>query len=134
MNYLKTLDLTQNTERGWVLFPFEDGQILSGNVKNVHLVSIEPSEIRGNHYHMNKTEFLYIFGGRVLIAVLDLNLDEKILYEEIDCSKFPVLLEASPKVAHAIKNIGESLVYLFCYGTESYDMQQPDVRRKEILT
>lgn len=119
-------------DRGWVLLPVEDSEIEAGLFKNPHLASIEPSRIRGNHFHEQKTEYIYIFGGSARVAIQDLNFKKDARVEEIE-SHSPVLLKVEPKVAHAIKNIGQKTIYLFCYGTKGYDPNNPDVEGHMLL-
>lgn len=122
----------EKDDRGWVLFPITDEELEKGKIKNLHLVSITPSEIRGNHYHLEKTEYQIIFGGEVQIAIQDLNKNTTVNRQEVDCST-PMVLEVGPQVVHAIKNISSKVVFLLCYGTMAYDKGRPDVVRKLIL-
>ena len=132
MNYLEKYKETLTGDRGWVFLPIEDNNLLNGKIKNIHLASIRPGKIRGNHYHKNKTEYIFIFNGNVKVVIKDILENQIEKYDSIDCDT-PYLLIAKPKVAHVIKNIGESDVYLFCYGTESYDPDSPDVFSEILL-
>ena len=126
MNYFDTVDGILADERGWVMFPVEDPELLDGHIKNIHLASINPRQIRGNHYHQHKIEFIYIFGGKVEVVIRDVEADQVVTHDYVDCYK-PMLLVARPNISHAIKNISDKPVYLLDYGTEGYDPKNPDV-------
>jgi len=132
---MKLIEKYPNTligDRGWVILPIEDNDLITGKIKNIHLASIKPDQIRGNHFHKNKTEYIFIFGGMVEIVIKDIESGELYEYLSFDC-KTPALLIARPKIAHAIKNIDENDIYLFCYGTESYDPNYPDVHNEKLI-
>jgi len=126
MNYLKRYSDTLSGNRGWVILPIDDDDLLNGKIKNIHLASIKPGNIRGNHYHKNKTEYIFMFSGSVEVVIKDTVKNQIEKYDSIECDT-PYLLIAKPKVAHAIKNIGKNDVYLFCFGTKPYDQNNPDV-------
>jgi dTDP-4-dehydrorhamnose 3,5-epimerase-like enzyme len=119
-------------DRGWVILPIDDADLLAGKIKNIHLASIKPMKIRGNHYHQNKTEYIFIFSGDVEVVIKDTVTNKIEKHDSIKCDT-PYLLIAKPKFAHAIKNIGEKDVYLFCFGTKSYDSADPDVFSEKLI-
>ena len=58
-------------ERGWSIEPVTSALLTTGGVGNIHLVSLEPGTIRGNHVHAKQSEWVVAFGGRCLAAALD---------------------------------------------------------------
>ena len=115
--------------RGWSADPFprED---FPGPYRNVHVVSLEPAAVRGNHAHLNQTECLFLIGGRVLFAVAQSTNDEVKLRE---FSKGPVLLKIPPTVYHAIKNIDSCPIYILAFSDQDFDQTRRDLLRRTLL-
>ena len=118
-------------QRGWVTEPINSEDLLNGYVKNIHIVSLEPGTIRGNHYHLIRTEFTLIMGNNCQFMAIDNDMGtEKCLIT--DGSK-PVLVRIPPKTSHAFKNIGNFTIYLLCYSGQKFDPAEPDVFENKIL-
>lgn len=118
-------------ERGWVVDPIIQGDFAGAPPQNIHLVSAEPGAVRGNHYHERQHEFLCIFGARARVAVYDPRGERR---EEQELSgQEPMILDARPGLAHAVKNVGEGLLYLLCYADREFDRDRPDLVRMRIL-
>ena len=124
-------------DRGWVIRPIfnkkndfkeMDGDEGLGDVSNLHVVSIEPNIIRGNHFHKEQLEFLVVMGGLVEVVWQHPDEEEKTI-KKVD-TKSPVLLRVPQNVTHTIKNIGQDTVYVICYakapklsGKDSYKIK-----------
>ncbi len=78
-------------------------------VGDVHVVSLEPGAVRGNHRHPNVIEWLLVLGAPVTVAWRDLDGAEKRLRVEGD---EPVLLELPPGTPHAVRGEGPGPGYL----------------------
>lgn len=117
--------------RGWVVEPILAERFGTRGPQNVHLVSVEPGAVRGNHYHARQHEYLCLIGGRARIVVVDraTNVREEV---EVSCRE-PLLLEAPPNVIHAVKNVGDAPLFLLCYADQPYDPLHPDVVRVTVL-
>jgi len=50
-------------ERGWFLEMHKASKI-NRAIKQVSVASIKPGKVRGNHYHLNKTEWFMVVGGK----------------------------------------------------------------------
>jgi dTDP-4-dehydrorhamnose 3,5-epimerase-like enzyme len=121
----------KSDERGWAVEPMDAAVLSEGKIKNIHVVSIEPGAVRGNHYHATKTEFVLIIGSGCQFWVVERDTRmEKCLVS--DNSK-PLLVKIPPMVSHAFRNVGESPVYLFCFGDQEYDPSGPDVFKHVIV-
>jgi len=106
--------------RGIVFEPIEKEAIYAQ--KNSHVVISEPDVIRGNHYHLYGTETIAVVGPALLRFkegddIYDFEVQPKQVY------KFVI----PPKVAHAIKNIGEKDNILIAFNTVSHKSKKPDV-------
>ena len=58
-------------ERGWSIDPIFREDFPDGDIKNLHMVSILPGHVRGNHYHEKLTEYALFIAGDGLLAVQD---------------------------------------------------------------
>ncbi|MGA1868917.1 MAG: cupin domain-containing protein [bacterium] len=96
-------------QRGWVINPLECAHIqnLTGNI---HTASITPSSMRGNHYHPNSTEWLFIFGGPALFCWR--NLEDNIIHQEKIGEEEPTLFVVPPNIVHVIKNCAKKDIYI----------------------
>ena len=112
--------------RGFLIeFLREDENIL--NFKGqMYASTISPGDVRGNHYHNDKTEIFCVMKGvlKVLIQHINSNkIDEYILdgrKELLD------RLIVYPKYAHAFFNIGDEEVILLAYGDQVHNHADPD--------
>jgi dTDP-4-dehydrorhamnose 3,5-epimerase-like enzyme len=97
-------------ERGWGANPIKAFDISDTASLDLHVVSLKPGYIRGNHYHTDATEWMLICGGAV--KVLWKSVKEKTVHEIIIRDNEPALLEISPLIEHAFSNEGEYDIYL----------------------
>ena len=51
-------------ERGWMVNLIEKGFLDKERIKNIHLGTITPGQIRGNHFHEKQKEWLFVLVGR----------------------------------------------------------------------
>jgi len=98
-----------------------------GALRDVHLISLRPGAIRGNHYHPDATEWMLIWGGRARLLWRDAEPAEGAAStrEETVEDGEPVLFEIPPGVAHAILNIDDRVLYGLCVS----DVVRPEARR-----
>jgi len=112
--------------RGFLIeFLREDEHILNFNGQ-VYASTISPSDVRGNHYHTEKTEIFCVIKGKLKVLVQQINsekIDEYILdsdQEMLDRVLVP------PNYAHAFINIGEDEAILLAYGDKVHNHANPD--------
>jgi len=118
-------------DRGWMIQPISNEQLISGKIKNVHVASLGPGVVRGNHYHLARTEYALILGGSCEVSTINnatMEVESLILREDK-----PVVLKIPPSVSHAFKNIGEKAIYLVCYSDKTFDPRNPDTVESKIL-
>lgn len=112
--------------RGFLIeFLREDENIL--NFKGqMYASTIGCGEIRGNHYHNEKTEIFCVIKGT--LRVLIQHIDSKEIEEHILSSDIKNLerIIVQPKFAHSFTNIGESEAILLAYGDYVHDHVNPD--------
>lgn len=119
---------TKEDERGFVAKPFQGKQLNA--IYNIHLVSLNPGAIRGNHFHPTQTEYICVLGNQAKLVMVDSRTDKR--SEKIIDGKRCPLIMVPQKVAHAIENIGSESIYLLCY-TNKPLIPERDVIKKVIL-
>ncbi len=100
-------------------------------IKQVYFSISSPGAVRGNHYHLRKTEWLAVVKGSAKMVCEDQFLKTK---EELMLSgDEPKAVRISPLISHAVKNIGNEDLYLIVAGSEEYDPDNPDIQRDNLL-
>ena len=102
-------------QRGWGLNPLLLAGLKPEAVGDLHLVSLQPGAVRGNHYHEHATEWIVLFGGAASVAWRTLATGE--LQVEAVAAKTPVVFEIPAGVAHAIRNDADEPIYLLSLST-----------------
>lgn len=117
--------------RGWVIEPISDASITKGGVGNIHIVSLNPQTVRGNHYHQHRREYICVIAGRCQFLAVDNTTHERQeVFVDADANAMFVV---HPKVSHAVKNIGPETAYLLCYSDKALDPAEPDITPDRIL-
>ena len=127
---IKEIEFDQD-DRGWSIKPITDEEISTSKIKDIHIVSMRPGAIRGNHYHAYKTEHIFVIGSTCRVVVMDNNTKEK--EEKIIEHNKNTLLVIPPHVTHAIENIGNEMSYLLCYSKVKEDLDTNDVVKNKII-
>ena len=116
MPIIKRIDIIENAyndERGWVTNPLEVTGISGNTLSSLHIASMQPGCIRGNHYHTHATEWLLIFGGAA--SFYWRSREDDTIHEEEIKGKAPLLFEIPPGVEHAILNRSENEIFLMAF-------------------
>jgi oxalate decarboxylase/phosphoglucose isomerase-like protein (cupin superfamily) len=98
------------------------------HVSDLHLASIVPGAVRGNHYHLRRREAIVVLPG----SAWSLHWDEG---EGLPAQhhNFPgsgaMLVLVSPDSSHAVRNDGEGLLWLVACSSETYDPAESVVRK-----
>ena len=93
-------------------------------VKQIHITSINPGYIRGNHYHSKRMEWFFIVAGKAELSLQDIKTKAKTRLKIF--SKKPRVITIFPKIAQAVKNIGKETVYLVSAQSDIYNPKNPD--------
>lgn len=113
---------------GAILEIVGDEPLADGVVRNLHTVAAEPGEVRGNHLHRDRTEVVTVVTGRFHARFEEVRSGEIVDFENAGAG---ASFEVRPGVAHALRNIGESVGVLLCYSDKPFD--QDDVVPARIL-
>jgi len=118
-------------DRGWCIRPISDDDIKDGIVSDIHMVSMKPGAVRGNHYHVNKAENILVIGSACRLQVVDNKTKEK--EEKIIENSNKISFVIPPDVTHAIENIGNEVSYLFCFSNVKDGLKNRDVVNNKII-
>ena len=117
--------------RGWSIRPIADDDLKKGVISDVHMVSMKPGTIRGNHYHVHKIENILVIGSVCRLLVVDNKTKEK--EEKIIENSNKISFVIPPDVTHAIENIGNEVSYLFCFSHVKGGLKSRDVINNKII-
>lgn len=109
--------------RGWTVFPRWLPEVAPGGARNIHLVSLAPGAVRGNHEHPGSTEWMLVSGGPALLLWRGPEASSPVREMQVE-GDGPALFEIPPGVAHAIVSRGDHLIYALCFN----DRQDPETR------
>lgn len=105
---LKSQIKKTSDDRGWMINFIQDNLLNDQEIKNIHLGIIKPGKIRGNHFHKEQAEWLFVFGGKALVAW-----DDGLKIEKYKINKNDYFLfEIPATITHSVKNIDNKDIYL----------------------
>jgi oxalate decarboxylase/phosphoglucose isomerase-like protein (cupin superfamily) len=102
-----------------------------GHLGDVHVASIEPGHVRGDHFHLERREMILVLPH-----------DRWTLYWDegegtpphsrafLDASATAVLI--SPSCAHAVENDGARAMWIVAVSDGAYDPDAPDAHRRVV--
>jgi dTDP-4-dehydrorhamnose 3,5-epimerase-like enzyme len=105
-----------------------------GRMADVHVASAKPGAVRGNHYHLRRREAIVVLPG----AKWSLHWDEGegapaaetlvAQHREFDGAR-AVLVLVLPGASHAVRNDGDSTMWLVAISSETYDPTESVARK-----
>ncbi len=99
-----------------------------GRLADVHLASIKPGAVRGNHYHLRRREAIMVLPGTSWSLHWDNgegSAPEHRSFEGNDA----VLVLISPGASHAVRNDGGEAMWLIAISSETYDPAESVTRK-----
>ncbi len=129
MNALRIVSLPDHFRlepRGWTFTPFTVSPLAAGlslDWASFHTVSLEPGSIRGNHVHPRVTEWLLFCGGPFLVVWQDEGSDAIQQKQLADQHTYLII---PPRVKHAVKNIGKTVLYLVAFRNRTDGADEPE--------
>lgn len=133
MDKLKYIRLNNNADlRGDSYYIPREAIDFIGVVDEIHFATIAPLAVRGNHYHINRNEFIIInFSDCCELACKDL--ESKNIYQKTFEGCGAILIEVMSNVVHAIKNNGREPIYLISCSNKRFDPSNPDTFKEVII-
>jgi dTDP-4-dehydrorhamnose 3,5-epimerase-like enzyme len=116
-------------ERGWAVNPIPVEKLTKKEFGHLHIASLIPGVVRGNHYHEQTTEFLYVFGGGYEFYYISDGTIKKRIFNNSEL--FGIRINAG--TAHAIKNTGETIIFVAAYYDMLYNFEDPDTVKKILI-
>lgn len=110
-------------ERGWLVEMLKRNE-LDEDIKQIYIATVKPGAVRGNHYHLKRTEWFFIAAGKAELSLEDIRTKEKIRLK-ISSIK-PKVVTIFPKIAHTVKNSGREIAYLVSAQNTIYNSENPD--------
>lgn len=95
--------------RGWGVRPLDAASLGPDALGDLHVVSLVPGAVRGNHLHPGVTEWMLLFGAPVTLAWLPPGAEPASLRLELG---EPVLVEIPAGVGHALRGEGPGETFL----------------------
>ncbi len=99
-----------------------------GRMSDVHLASTKSKAVRGNHYHLKRREAIIILPGTKWSFHWDEGGEAEIQHRDFDGSSAVQIL-ISPGASHAVRNDGDTLLWLVAISSESYDPAESVTRK-----
>ncbi len=118
---------TWKDARGWVLNPLPLAGLESKPLGNLHVASMQPGAVRGNHAHGSAAEWLLFCGGPA--ALLGGMPGHPGAEEIIISGGEPELFEIPAGLPHAIVNRSDREIFLVVF----YEQTDLDTRTAKIL-
>ncbi|MDK9699365.1 MAG: hypothetical protein OEM52_04335 [bacterium] len=114
-------------ERGWLaqLYPLLQEHL--GNVCDIHVVTLEPGVIRGNHFHLEADEAFFLVTGTAKMAWKEAG--NCVVCETKAGEELVFYGRGTP---HAIQNLTSSTIVGIAFSNRMFDESNPD-RHLEIL-
>lgn len=101
-------------------------------VKDVHVTSLAPGSVRGNHFHPVKSEILVVVHLDRWSLHWDSGPDTTIHRQEIEGSGCTVV-EIPPNCSHAIRNEGHCDLVILGLSDHKYEAAHPDAIHRQVV-
>lgn len=92
--------------------------------KHFFVSKSKPEVMRGNHYHLRKSEWFYVIQGKCKLVIEDINTKKN--EDAVVDGKENIAIHIGPNCAHAFKNIGKNELILLALINEVFDENDPD--------
>lgn len=119
---VKKLEIHKD-ERGWLVELLKANE-LEKPVRQLHIASIKPGGIRGNHYHSKRIEWFFLVAGRARLVLEDIKTKKRASF--LLSEEKPQVITIYPNISHAVKNIGRGLAYLVSAQDDIYNPKKSD--------
>ncbi len=117
-------------ERGDAYFLQSKAKELLGDVAEMHFVTLQKDAVRGNHFHKEKKEIMFvIYDGKWTFAW---EISGKIMSKSFE-GKSSLLILIPENIVHAIRNDDENLLQVLSIANKPYTPKNPDTFVRQIF-
>jgi len=116
-------------DRGWAVNPIPVEKLTKQEFGHLHIASLAPGVVRGNHYHDCTAEFLYVFGGNYEFYYTQ----NGVVKSRIISNPKLIGIKIDAGTAHPIKNIDNKIIYVAAYYDMPYNFDNPDTIEKILI-
>jgi oxalate decarboxylase/phosphoglucose isomerase-like protein (cupin superfamily) len=114
--------------RGFSFSPPPEALAFLDWIADIHLASTAPGAVRGNHYHVRKREAIVVLPGAAWSLHWDEGEDTPAQHRTFDGAN-AVLVLVPPGSSHAVRNDGETTLWLVACSSQPYDPATVVARR-----
>jgi dTDP-4-dehydrorhamnose 3,5-epimerase-like enzyme len=118
--------------RGKSFIPPRECLEFIGSVRDIHIVSIVPGAVRGNHYHQHHREILFILYADQWSLHWDSGSGTEIRRTTFSGSGV-VMVQIEPLASHAVRNDGNSELQMVGLSNLLYNPGQPDLYHRQVV-
>ena len=102
-------------------------------IKEIHMTTILPSAVRGNHFHEKRKEFLMVLYSDVWVfGYQEKNADQP-TFKHFEGKPGGIVIEVEPGIAHAFKNTGKQPMIVASFSNQGKGPKYTDIIRKIVL-
>jgi mannose-6-phosphate isomerase-like protein (cupin superfamily) len=98
------------------------------NISDIHIASINPSAVRGNHYHLRRREAIVVLPGSAWSLHWDEGENTDIRRQQFSGLN-SVLVLVPPGVSHALRNENGGRLWLIALSSERHDPSETAPRK-----
>jgi dTDP-4-dehydrorhamnose 3,5-epimerase-like enzyme len=119
-------------DRGSSYAPDHNWHAFLGTLADMHITTVLPGKIRGNHVHLRKREILVVIHADRWSFHWDEGPGtpaQKSAFEGSDAE----LIEVPPGCSHAVRNDGSVSLTVLGFSDRIYDPADPDAERRQVV-
>jgi UDP-2-acetamido-2,6-beta-L-arabino-hexul-4-ose reductase len=99
--------------------------------KHFFVSKSKPGVIRGNHYHLRKSEWFYVIQGECKLVIRDIKTGKK--ETRLVKANQNIIINMEPGKSHAFKNIGKEELILLALINEVHNQKDPDTYSYKVI-
>lgn len=101
-------------------------------IKDIHVATIVPEAVRGNHYHVGRKEIIIVWFLDSWLLAWDQENGTRIESKAYDGSGL-LLIEVDMEISHAIKNTGDNDLIVMALSNNEYNIENTDTYRRVVM-
>lgn len=99
--------------------------------KHFFVSKSKPGVIRGNHYHLRKSEWFYVIQGECRLVIKDMKTGKK--ERKLVKASQDIIIHMEPNKSHAFKNVGKEELILLALVNEVHNQEDPDTYPHKVI-